>query len=1729
MKMKKRVIAAFIALLLVTGLMPVISLPVTAVALTPDCYITFDGTNYHLSLSAGGAATVSDTSLETVLSACTDTNGDGLVIQLGSAETPLVVNGVDTPLVSATYTGSVTIACSEKDRSVVLYVPYDKTVTFSGLCAGMKSDAYGCNLVKVNSGGTLNVQGGSSLSMPLSNSFGTCINNEGTLNIDGATVYGYYYGIYTTGTLNISETDPDTKTLISGGSFGVYTYGSTVNMSGGNIAPASASLPQQFGLSASGGTVNISGGSSISCNNGGIAIMWSGKSSDVMTIDGSAKVATSDANSSAISTSGSSKLIIGGNAEISATEKAYAAVSNQGVLEIKDHASVIGTTFAVGNSSGGTVNMSGGSISATKGNTLENSGTVGITGGTVSNACKSEGYSTVTSAINNKAGGSVTIDGPDAVVKHTAVSYFADYGIRNEGALSIKNGAVSCAAAVYDSAAVGNFGAGTVSITGGSITATGTSGIAVSEDFAATGLITVSGAPIITSNSEYTIVYKYHSPETAAINYFGKTYYTGNITNITITGAADGSNHHVINSVNYGSASLNTQIMDPNYGFIAWTSDAGKTDYLSTTDGVAISSLSSAKDPSFTAVYLLVKELPSAPTEDEAFTDSDKAPDKVGGNITWKAPSNIGDIDGYKIYWGSSESTVLSGSSIIDTVGKDASSYSIANGTALLENAAFFLIYSHNSVGNSKNCLAVPIVDDYSPFAISGTVSKGTSALTDLSGITVTLYSSGKRTGYTAVTDKSGAYQIKDVVKGKFTAVVNAVPDSYAKSESAEFYANADYSGADVSLSDPVNVGYPYFVITKGAAETEYYYVYEKETHSGSFVPFCNEADASEENGQNTAYSKVSDAIVEICDVVSDGFATLYFGKTGTNPNNLSGMLDTNEDRIYLDTTGTYVIKGGLEGSNVKKGLIILKKASLIVDGAKINSINTDTISSSGGGSITINSGEVSCSTKSADDDPVSAINTTKNNGDIIISGGSVFSDSDSAIYNNGTGCVLISGKDTKVASANMPAVLSQTVKISGGTVSGKMAAIYCSSADISGGNIECSNGPALACIGGSSTVSGGTLTSTNTATTMDMDSQSMPGTVFCCDQGEESKLVVGGGTIKNDGDSGYAIYNFEDSDYSRLYLSGTPVISGPTDIFSNTVTYADDGTSSPKAYDGDALTLFYGSNIEPDGSTLAVSSVISGTNSNLFSIVNDGYYLKLNGNDLLIAVSSGTVTFDYNYKGAAKPYAKYPAGDEDKVAKPKDPILSGYTFGGWFTDEACTTAFDFSTKISGAKTLFAKWTASDASVPYGVYPSVSVEGTSLGVGVGGVEQKIGKLATFTDSSGAKTATVTADEKELQNYISQAANGSSVVFTVPQNTGASQSRVELTAQTVDELSDRGMSFTVQSGDVTLDFPSSAIDTDSIGKALSASGQLDRITLTVSVSPASADVAEILKKAASSGGFETLGSPVSFTLTAAFGGNSLEIEQYSGYVSRTLELDKATDPKKITTAISENPDGTIRHIPTYVYKGSDGKFYARINSLTNSAYALIYNDEAFADASGKWYETQAHEMASRKILTGYKDGVFGGDSAITRAEFAAIIVRALGLPESGGSKFGDVASSAWYNGYVGTASEYGIIKGRSAAEFDPDSSITREEAMAMIARAASVSGYKGTDANIGAYSDLNKISSWAKDAVSFNLKNGLIVGSDAIIRPNASITRAETATVVLRLFQKAGLVDIRSKV
>jgi hypothetical protein len=166
-----------------------------------------------------------------------------------------------------------------------------------------------------------------------------------------------------------------------------------------------------------------------------------------------------------------------------------------------------------------------------------------------------------------------------------------------------------------------------------------------------------------------------------------------------------------------------------------------------------------------------------------------------------------------------------------------------------------------------------------------------------------------------------------------------------------------------------------------------------------------------------------------------------------------------------------------------------------------------------------------------------------------------------------------------------------------------------------------------------------------------------------------------------------------------------------------------------------------------------------------------------------------------------------------------------------------------------------------------------------------------------------------------------------------------------------------------------------------------------------------------------------------------------------------------------------------------------------------------------------------------VVSGVGNNNYAPDRNITRAEFAAIIVKALGLPSrTGKNGFSDVAASKWYYGSIETASAYGIVKGYNTTTFGPNDMITREQAMCMIATAMKITGLKSEikDSEISAllanYADGTAASDYAKTSIAACIKTGIITGrSSNTIAPKDCITRAEVAAIVQRLLQKSNLI------
>ena len=186
-------------------------------------------------------------------------------------------------------------------------------------------------------------------------------------------------------------------------------------------------------------------------------------------------------------------------------------------------------------------------------------------------------------------------------------------------------------------------------------------------------------------------------------------------------------------------------------------------------------------------------------------------------------------------------------------------------------------------------------------------------------------------------------------------------------------------------------------------------------------------------------------------------------------------------------------------------------------------------------------------------------------------------------------------------------------------------------------------------------------------------------------------------------------------------------------------------------------------------------------------------------------------------------------------------------------------------------------------------------------------------------------------------------------------------------------------------------------------------------------------------------------------------------------------------------------------------------------------------KTFDDINGHKDKKAIEALATRGIINGKTESCFEPDSTMTRAEFATIIARGLGLPEKKKAIFGDVTPMDWFYSYVGTAYNYGIIKGISENEFNPNGTITREEAAVMVSRAAKLCGMDTEIQNgeirdiLAGFSDYVKASEWSQASLAFCFKEGILSDEAMDIKPKEAVTRAEISGMLYNMLMLSELI------
>ena len=179
--------------------------------------------------------------------------------------------------------------------------------------------------------------------------------------------------------------------------------------------------------------------------------------------------------------------------------------------------------------------------------------------------------------------------------------------------------------------------------------------------------------------------------------------------------------------------------------------------------------------------------------------------------------------------------------------------------------------------------------------------------------------------------------------------------------------------------------------------------------------------------------------------------------------------------------------------------------------------------------------------------------------------------------------------------------------------------------------------------------------------------------------------------------------------------------------------------------------------------------------------------------------------------------------------------------------------------------------------------------------------------------------------------------------------------------------------------------------------------------------------------------------------------------------------------------------------------------------------------SFSDVNpGDWFYDNVMDAAENGYISGMGDGTFNPTGATTRAQFASMIANAMGYEANPDAKsaFPDVADDFWGKAAINFCVENGILSGYDDGTFQPNKAITRQEAASILRNA-----FELTETTDELFPDDSAIAGWAKESVYLVKAAELMKGDAGTgnFRPTSTITRAEAASILMNA-KYAGVID-----
>lgn len=194
------------------------------------------------------------------------------------------------------------------------------------------------------------------------------------------------------------------------------------------------------------------------------------------------------------------------------------------------------------------------------------------------------------------------------------------------------------------------------------------------------------------------------------------------------------------------------------------------------------------------------------------------------------------------------------------------------------------------------------------------------------------------------------------------------------------------------------------------------------------------------------------------------------------------------------------------------------------------------------------------------------------------------------------------------------------------------------------------------------------------------------------------------------------------------------------------------------------------------------------------------------------------------------------------------------------------------------------------------------------------------------------------------------------------------------------------------------------------------------------------------------------------------------------------------------------------------------------SLVNPPMVMAQNSR-FNDVSPNyWAANFINPLVQKGVIAGFPDGTFKPDAPVTRAQFAAMVQKALPKNQVRSAiNFNDVPNNYWATNAINNAYRMGFLSGYPGQIFRPEQNIPREQVLVSLANGLNYNPNRDVNNTLNLFNDSNSISNFARSPVAAATEKNLVVNNPSLqqLNPVRNATRAEVAAFIYQALVSQG--------